>query len=179
MAERRQKEEKKKNNKVIVILVVIIIAIGAVAGYFIYQNVAGKQYGRFDLDEMAQDGFFKDKSPEDIEALLNQVVEEGMFNISINSNPVFEDGKSEGNLRIENVPNNPYYMTVRITRDDTGEEVYQSKGIKQEQFIENAKLSVELPKGEYPCTAVFTAIDPETYEELGTAAAQITIHVLS
>ena len=55
------------------------------------RNVAGKQYGRFDLDEMAQDGFFKDKSPEDIEALLNQVVEEGMFNISINSNPVFED----------------------------------------------------------------------------------------
>ncbi|WP_302760336.1 hypothetical protein [Christensenella hongkongensis] len=174
----RQQEEK-KNRKVIVILVVIIIAIGAVAGYFIWQNLVHKEYGRFDIDEMAQDGFFKDKSQEDIQELLNQVVDDGMFNISINSNPVFENGEAEGNLRIENVPNNPYYMTVKITRDDTGEEVYQSKGIKQEQFIENAKLSVDLPKGEYPCTAVFTAVDPKTYEELGTAAARITIHVLN
>lgn len=174
-----EQNREKKNKKVIVILVVIIIAIGAVAGYFIWQNMAHKEYGKFDLDEMAKDGFFKDKTQEDIEALLNQVVSDGMFNISINSNPVFEDGKSEGNLRIENVPNNPYYMTVKITRDDTGDEVYQSKGLKQEQYIENAKLSVELAKGEYPCTAVFTAVDPETLEEVGTAAAQITIHVLN
>ena len=85
----RQQEEK-KNRKVIVILVVIIIAIGAVAGYFIWQNLVHKEYGRFDIDEMAQDGFFKDKSQEDIQELLNQVVDDGMFNISINSNPVFE-----------------------------------------------------------------------------------------
>ena len=90
-----------------------------------------------------------------------------------------KNGEAEGNLRIENVPNNPYYMTVKITRDDTGEEVYQSKGSTQEQCIENANLSVELPKGEYPGTAVFTAVDPKTYEELGTAAARITIHVLN
>lgn len=174
----KQRKEK-KSKKIIVILVVILIALGAVAGYFLWRNAQPKETGRFELDEMARDGFFADKSPEDIEALLNQVVAEGMFNISINSNPVFEDGKSEGNLRIENVPNNPYYMQVKITRDDTGEEVYQSKGLKQEQYIENAKLTVPLAKGEYPCTAVFTAVDPETLEEVGTAAAKITIHVLN
>ena len=32
-------QEEKENRKVIVILVVIIIAIGAVAGYFIWQNL--------------------------------------------------------------------------------------------------------------------------------------------
>ena len=48
----RQQEEK-KNRKVIVILVVIIIAIGAVAGYFIWQNLVHKEYGRFDIDELS------------------------------------------------------------------------------------------------------------------------------
>lgn len=173
--ERNGKQKKKKKW---VVILIIVIAAALVGGYFIWKMMP-KEYGRFELDEMARDGFFDDKSGEDIEALLNQIIEEGMFNISINSDPVFEDGKSEGNLRIENVPNNPYYMTVRITRDDTGEEVYQSKGIKQEQFIENDTLSKELPKGDYPCTAVFTAVDMETYEEVGTAAAKITIHVLN
>ncbi|WP_066688325.1 hypothetical protein [Christensenella intestinihominis] len=176
--ERQGRGKKKSSRKAIIVLVIALIALGTVTGYFIWQNAAGG-HSRFELDELARDGFFKDKSPEDIEALLNQVVSEGMFNISINSNPVFEDGKSEGNLRIENVPNNPYYMTVVITQDDTGEKIYQSKGLKQEQYIENAKLSVELPKGEYPCTAVFTAVDPDTLKEVGTAAAQITIHVLN
>lgn len=171
-------EEEKKSKKWVIVLVVVLIAAAAVGGYFIWQNTH-KQYGRFDLDEMAQDGFFKDKSPEDIEALLNKVVEEGSFNISINSDPVFEDGQSEGNLRIENIPGNRYYMTVAITRDDTGELIYQSKGIKQKQFIENAKLDVDLPAGDYPSTATFTAVDPETLEDVGTAAAKITIHVLS
>ena len=178
MTETRTQTTEKKSKKKVVIIIVVIVALLA-GGYLIWRAAASKTYGRFDLDEMAQDGFFKDKSPEDITALLNQVVDEGMFRISMNSNPVFEDGKSEGNLRIENAPNNLYYMTVEIKRDDTGETVYQSKGIKQEQFIENAPLMVELKKGDYPCTAVFTAVDPDTLETAGTAAAKITIHVLN
>lgn len=174
----RSGKEKQKKSRIVPVLIVVIIVIGAVAGYLIYQNIsAGNK--RFDLDEAARDGFLKDKSQEDIEALLNQIVADGMFNISINSNPVFEDGKAEGNLRIENVPNNPYYMTVTITRDDTGEAVYESKGIKQGQYIENDKLGVALGQGTYPCTATFTAVDPETLEAVGTAGAKITIYILN
>ena len=169
---------KSKKTIMIVILAVILIAVCAAGGYFTWKSASGSK-GEFALDEKAQDGFLGGKSPEDIEALLNQKVPDGMFNISINSDPAFEDGKSEGNLRIENVPGNPYYMTVQITRDDTGDRIYQSGGLKQKQYIENARLGVELPKGEYPCTAVFTAVDPETLEAVGTAAAKITLHVLN
>ena len=56
-------------------------------------------------------------------------------------------GKREGNLRIENVPEQPVLHDGENYAGRYGEEVYQSKGIKQEQFIENAKLSVDLPKG--------------------------------
>lgn len=54
------------------------------------------------------------------------VVDEGMFNISINTTPTFTNGKAEGPLQIENVPGNQYLMQVQITLDDTGELIYQT-----------------------------------------------------
>ncbi|MEF9988442.1 MAG: hypothetical protein RR797_05150 [Christensenella sp.] len=175
----RSNEKKQKSKKSIIILVVIIVILVAVGGWFGYQYWRSTQSTGFELDEMAKNGFFKDKTDAEIQDLLNQVVDDGMFNISINSNPVFENGSAEGNLRIENVPNNHYYMTVKISLDDTGEVVYESKGLKQEQFIETAKLTKVLAAGNYPATAVFTAVDPDTLKEVGTAAAKINIFVLN
>ena len=44
-------------------------------------------------------GQLEDKSNEEIEAALNEVVEEGTVCISINMNPVFSSGKAEGTLK--------------------------------------------------------------------------------
>lgn len=167
---------KKKKTGVIIIIIVIVVAAIVIGGYFIWQNSQPKS--GFVVDRMAQDGFLEDKTQEEIQALLDQVVEEGRFNVSINSNPVFENGASEGNLRIENVPGNRYYMKVIVVLDDTGETVYESDGLKQGQYIENVKLSKTLPKGEYPATAMFTAINPDTLSEEGAAEVKINIVVL-
>jgi hypothetical protein len=107
------------------------------------------------------------------------VVEEGMFHISINTDPVFADGKSEGSLEIENVPGNRYSMVVQITLDDTGELVYDSGLIDPNYHIQRDTLDVELEKGEYPATATFFAYDPDTEEQMGSAAGKITIIVLN
>lgn len=166
----------KKSKKWIIIVVVLIAAAAVVGGYLIWQNTTKSNFA---FDQLAEDGFLEGRSDEEIQALVNQVVDEGMFNISMNSNPVFENGKAEGNVRIENVPANKYYMTVKITLDDTGEVVYESAGIKQGQFIEKAALSKNLAKGQYAATAVFTAVRPETLEETGQASANITLTVLN
>ena len=65
------------------------------------------------------------KTEEQIVEELNRIVEEGMFNISINTQPEFPDGSSPGNLCIENSPANHYLMVVEITLNDTGEDVYK------------------------------------------------------
>ncbi len=44
--------------------------------------------------------------------------------------------------------------------------------------IEKAKLTVDLPAGEYDCTALFYNVDPETGSYLGCAGAIINITVL-
>ncbi|MFR9189005.1 MAG: hypothetical protein ACLVL7_01135 [Anaerotruncus massiliensis (ex Togo et al. 2019)] len=102
-------------------------------------------------------GALPGKSEEEVIAELNRVVDEGMFNIAINSYITFPDAKGEGVANIENVPGNRYNMTVSIVLDDTGETVYQSKGIKPGQYIQKIRLDEELPEGFYYATAVFTA----------------------
>ncbi len=130
-----------------------------------------------DRDPNASIGQLEGKTPEEIEAELNRIVEEGMFNISINPAPVFPSGSEPGNLRIENIPSNKYNMTVKITLDETGEIIYQSGIIEPNHHIESDVLDVILEKGKYNATAVFTAYEPENNRARGQAAVKILIQV--
>lgn len=128
-------------------------------------------------DKNAKDGEIPTKSPEEIQSELNAKLEDGMMNITMNPSPVFADGKSEGDLRIENKAMNHYPQVVEIFRDDTGEMLYQSGAIPVGSNLEKAKLSVDLEAGEYNCTAYFNAIDQKTGALIGKAGAKIKITV--
>lgn len=117
------------------------------------------------------------KTPEEVQAELDRIVEEGMLNISIASVIEFADGTAPGTAYIENVPGNRYLMQVALTLDDTGETVYESKAIKPDSYVESITLSSDLDAGTYPATATFTALDTESHEEVGKAAAKVTLIV--
>lgn len=51
-------------------------------------------------DDAAVEGGWETLSREEIEETLNQQVEKGYINISMNASPVFENGQAEGNLMI-------------------------------------------------------------------------------
>ena len=119
------------------------------------------------------------KTDAEIQAELDRVVEEGMFNISIASVIELESGTSEGDLRIENVPGNRYLMRVTLLRNDTGEQLYQTDVIEPDHHIQRDALDVALPQGSYECTALFEALDPESEEQVGQAAAIVTVNVRS
>ena len=110
---------------------------------------------------------------------LDEIVKEGLITFSINATPSLQTGDSEANLLIENPPDNGTRFTVTITRDDTGEEIYQSGYLDPEQYIDKTPLDVVLPKGEYPCTASFNSYRIKDSSYLGRAAAKITIYVLN
>lgn len=155
----------------IIIAIVALIAAAILAYTMLVAQPASKRAG--DLGQL------EGKTPEEIQAELNRIVDEGMFNISIASQANFKDGQSEGELRIENVPGNRYLMQVTITRDDNGQQIYESGVLEPNYHIQSDRLDVDLPKGQYLCTANFRALDPETEDEIGTAAAQIIIVVES
>ena len=119
------------------------------------------------------------KRQDEIRAALNEVVTEGSLSISINANPVFPTGDSNGSLKIENGPQNLYAQQVIITLDDTGEEIYDSGDMPVNSHIQQDKLEIDLAPGDYAATAVFTAFDVDSNITVGQAVAQLKITVLN
>ena len=98
-------------------------------------------------------------------------------NQKMNTAPYFENGAAEGNIMIVNESINNYPQQVEFIRNDTGEQIFQSKAIPVGSKIERAALDVELPAGTYECTAMFHNLDPVSGEIIGTAGAIITITI--
>ena len=128
-------------------------------------------------DGSAVEGGWDNLSPEEIAEKLNEKVAEGMINISMNTAPYFENGTAEGNVMIVNEAINNYPQQVEFIRNDTGEQIYQSKAIPVGSKIERAALDVKLPAGTYECTAMFHNLDPESGVIIGTAGAIINITI--
>ena len=108
-----------------------------------------------------------------------EVPAKGQLLISINTAPVFENGDSEGNIRIENPEQNRYAMWVEITLSESDKTVYRTGVIRPGEYIEKDKLDKKLEAGEYSASAQFTAVDKKTGEELGSVKAPLVIKVLN
>jgi len=128
------------------------------------------------FDEAAVEGGWEQLSQEEIEDRLNNQLEEGMINISMNTSPYFEDGTSKGNLMIVNETINRYPQKVQIIRNDTEEVIYTSGAIAVGSKIEAAALDVDLDAGTYECTALFHNLD-KSGNIIGSAGAIITITI--
>ena len=169
------------NIRVVLAVAFLICAIGA--GIFLITRLVSKPLTKEEArakagivyDSAAVEGGWDNLSPEEIAEKLNEKVAEGMINISMNTAPYFEDGTAEGNVMIVNEAINNYPQQVEFIRNDTGEQIFQSKAIPVGSKIERAALDVELPAGTYECTAMFHNLDPVSGEIIGTAGAIINI----
>ena len=180
-----KKTEQSKNfsrNAGILIGVLLIIAI-LLAGFRgcennpVNDNPADITTPGIVYDDGAVEGGWDEADTDKIIASLNEKVEEGMINISMNTSPNFKDGTSAGNLMIVNESINRYPQVVEITRNDTGEMIYKSGAIPVGSKIESDTLDVDLVAGTYECTAMFHNVDPETGASLGCAGAVIYLTV--
>ena len=171
------------NIRVVLAVAFLVCAIGA--GIFLITRLVSKPLAEKEArakagivyDSSAVEGGWDNLSPEEIAEKLNEKVAEGMINISMNTAPYFENGASEGNIMIVNESINNYPQQVEFIRNDTGEQIYQSKAIPVGSKIERAALDVELPAGTYECTAMFHNLDPESGAIIGTAGAIINITI--
>ena len=177
-------EKRDAKSRTLVILAVVGLAAAITVGIFtavrmIRKPAASKNGPKTGIvyDESAIEGGWDNLSPEEIAEKLNEKVAEGMINISMNTAPYFENGASEGNIMIVNESINNYPQQVEFIRNDTGEQIYQSKAIPVGSKIERAALDVALPAGTYECTAMFHNLDPISGEIIGTAGATISITI--
>jgi len=166
------------NLLVVMLAAVFCVAVVMGAGYFVYISSRPREAGipRLQAEGNVKTGTLNDPAGRQRE--LDEIVEEGLVAFSINATPCLQNGTANANLLVENPPENRNRFTVTINLDSTGEELYRSGYISPEQYIDEAPLDVELPKGEYPCTAYFDTyrLGDDTY--IGRAAAKITLYVL-
>lgn len=180
-----QKSKNEKNNAyktagiiagIIAVIIIILLlfhsCIGPNSDASITHDGPGISY-----DESAIEGGWDEVDTDKIVDALNEKVEEGMINISMNTSPTFKDGTSAGNLMIVNEGVNRYPQVVEINRNDNGEQIYKSGAIPVGNKIEQAKLNVDLSAGSYECTALFYNVDPDTGNYLGCAGAIINITI--
>ena len=177
-------EKRDAKSRTLVILAVVGLAAALTLGIFTAVRLIRKPAQSKDdpktgivYDDAAIEGGWDNLSQEEIAERLNQKVEEGMINISMNTAPYFENGTAEGNLMLVNESINNYPQKVQIVRNDTGEQIYESGAIAVGSKIERARLNVDLSAGTYECTAYFHNLDPDTGDIIGTAGAIINITI--
>ena len=160
----------------VALILLLLLLIALVVGFVVVPSLKGGSKSFFDAN--AKSGNLPGMTEEEIQAELDKVVEEGMFNISIASIvTVDKDGLAD--VRIENIAANHHNMTVAITLDGEDTPIYESAGLAPGQYIEQVQLKRTLPAGEYPATALFTAYNLDTLKPEGQAAAKITLTVRS
>ena len=131
------------------------------------------------LDPAAREGRYEGWDEQAVRDDLDRQVKEGMMAVSISSSIAFDDGRAEGEARIENVPGNRVDQKIVITLDDTGEVLYESKALEPGTHVQRIRLSRDLDPGSYAATAVFTGYDRETHAQRGSAGVQVMLHVLN
>lgn len=174
--------KRKKGKLAAVIAIIVALLVLVFGGLFLYSK-QNNDLANLENEVKAKLGQLENKSNDEIRATLDEFIEEGTIRVSINMNPVFPTGDSNGTLQLENHPNNHYNLRCVITADVNGdgeeEELYHSGLMPVNSHIQEDVLNTNLDKGEYPATATFTAYDVDTDKEVGVVVAQIQISVLN
>ena len=173
-AQAQERGKKRKRVIIVIVLLLIAIAAGALAWLYTCSNVDMPGKPR---NLNAELGMLDGKTDAEIQAELNRVVDESMFDISIASTMEFPDGASEGDIRIENVPGNRYLLECQLIETETGAALYESGILEPNHHISKGKLLKDLEAGVYSALAVFTALDPDTEDEVGKSNVEVTIIV--
>ena len=151
--------------------VIVILAIALLVSCFCFSKCANL------TPEEATGGAFYDQSASEIQEAVDHEVEDGYFNMSINTSvPVFEDNSAA--LGIKNIESNSYDCIVTVTLDD-GTEVFKSGGLAPGTEIDMVTLTQTLEPGDYEATAVFDIYEQdEAHTVAGQTASKLTLHVL-
>lgn len=170
---------KKSEKKTAWLLVLLLLLLLGVCTGVIYRLTRPEDKSRLARDELALGGMLPGKTPEEIDELLNAKVAEGMVNIGIAAEPIFEENGKKGRIGIENIKANRYSFQVTVIQDETGDMLYESGIIDPGYYIEYISLNKKLQAGDYPATAVFSTYSlDESEDKIAETRVKLTLHVM-
>lgn len=165
---------KKKISFILLSTFIAVFVLGT--AFYLYMN-SQKVSTSLELEDNATLGIMPGVDMEQRKKELQEKLDKNMIAFSINTNPTFLNGISEGNIMIENPEQNAKLIVAEIYLSDSKELLYKTKALKPGSYIENIKLDKELAKGEYNATVYFKGYDQDTQEYIGQTGAEITLHI--
>ena len=168
---------KKKKNKRGVVCIIVFLFLTVLVLHQL-------GYIRFPWEEQSltignvNRGALPGMSEDELREYLQRQADDSNVSLKMNSRPVFENGRSEGTLLIENPHYNNYDMVARIYlgNDNTGPQIYDSGRIPPNHHIDKDKLAINLDKGIYEAIAYVTFYDGERQLNTASINLQIVIH---
>lgn len=176
MEKQKAKNNEKRDKYIIsgLLLLLLLMAMFVIWLFFGMKGADGAPHPDdtdkidFSVDNNATDDDIKGKSNAELVAELNQKVKEGMNTITMNSNPIFADGKAKGTLGIYCDTKNYYPQFYEIYTKDTDQLIYKG-GVEIGQRINTSNLLIDLPKGTYDCYLRVSLVDSNTGDRIGTS----------
>ena len=166
-------------NKILIGVIIFLSVAIVIAGIFLAKQYELLSKPNGELEPNAVVGVMPGKTEEQIKDELNQKVSEKMIAFSINSNPYFESGTSEGTFLFENPESNEKFIKLEIYLDDKEKIIYKTGLMAPGSYVSTGRLLQDLDAGEYKCTAYIHAYNLEDNGYIGKAAAGISITVAS
>lgn len=170
--DKKKKDSTKSKMPVLVIgICVVIIAILAVAIVYLLNSrqepAMAPDKGNLIVDE---------SNLETIEDQLKDSVQDGMFQMNMNTTWRFKEGDpTSGNAYVANAAANHYPISFEVYLNGE-EEIYSSTLMPVGTQLKELSLNKELPKGQYDAVCTYHLWD-ENEEEVGSFGVNIIISV--
>lgn len=160
--------------RIAVAAVVVVVAGLLLAAFFGLRQCSSVDDG---MEPNVVVGSMEGYTDEEIAEMLKQKVDEGMIAFSLNTSMYLASPDAQTAVKFENPANNAKLTKLRLVRDDTGEQLYETGLLAPGSYVDNAAFDVALEPGEYACTGYITSYDQETRNYLGEAACAVTVTV--
>lgn len=164
---RREEEKKKERRDRIIAIAFIILATLAMCAAMYLTQCSGIHRG----------GDFYDQSAQEIQDAVDREVEDGYFNMCINTKIPVYSADSTAIAGIKNIKENHFDCTVTITLDD-GTQVFKSGGLAPGSELKSITLDKVPDKGEHKATALFEVYEQgDEHTKIGQTASIVTLYV--
>ena len=160
--------KKKKSPATIIAAVtaVVVVILVCVIGYFIWKSLQPQPNVLVGMSRSQSDKLKQDQTDN---SNKNNII------VSMATEAIFEDGKTDGIINLENVAKNKFVFSVDYILKD-GRTVIKTGRIPPGNYLEKAPLIISLPAGDYPASAIYTTYDTAG-KEVGKVGVTVTIKV--
>ena len=148
---------------------VALVAVLVVAGAGVWQ------LSRPQPIEEVTGGWFYDQNSTQIQEAIDHEVEDGYFNMSVNTSVPVSDGIAL--IGIKNIEDNKFDCRVTVTLED-GTQVFESGGLAPGSELKYVELAQDLAAGDHEATALFEIYErDEAHTKIGQTASKLIFHV--